>query len=363
MTSAPAPYQSLADHRVAPTSHRGLTYPLGGYAPGFGELHVIAPGVGWSRMPVPGSLKHINVWTLDDAGGTALVDTGMNTSLTRETWDGLLDGALAGKPVTRVFGTHLHPDHIGLAGWLCRRFDAPLWMTRSEYLLARLLVADVRDAPPPEVIERMCAAGWPEALIEAQQAQGWGRFAKAVSPLPEGHVRMRDGDRISIGARTWTVFVGSGHSPEHACLVDLDGKLMIAGDQVLPRITSNVSVTLTEPEADPLGEWLASIARFRAELPADLLVLPSHGEPFTGLHPRLDALAAGHAKQLDQLADHLRAEPRRVVDCFGVLFGRKIDDSIFGLASGEALAHLRHLEVTNRARRETRDGVWWFCAA
>lgn len=363
MSGRAAPDQSLADHRIAPTSHRGLTYPFGSSAPGFGELHEIAPGVGWSRMPVPFSLKHINVWTLDDGAGVALVDTGMSTSLTRETWDRLLGEGLGGRHVTRVFCTHLHPDHVGLAGWLCRRFGASLWMTRSEYLLARLLVADVRDAPPPEVIERMQLAGWPEALIEAQRAQGWGRFAKAVAPLPEGHVRMRDGDRIAIGGRDWTVFVGSGHSPEHACLVDLAGGLMIAGDQVLPRITSNVSVTLTEPEADPLGEWLASITRFRAELPADLLVLPSHGEPFTGLHARLDALAGGHAMQLDQLAAHIRAEPRRVVDCFGVLFGRRIDDSIFGLASGEALAHLRHLEVTGRAARETRDGHWWFSAA
>ena len=234
-------------------------------------------------------------------------------------------------------------------------------MTRTEYLLARLLVADVRDEPPPEAIERMRASGWPEELIEAQRARGWGWFAKAVSPMPEGHVRMRDGDRIAIGARTWTVVTGSGHSPEHACLVDFEGGLMIAGDQVLPRITSNVSATLIEPEADPLGEWLASIARFRTKLPADLLVLPAHGEPFTGLHARLDALAAGHRKQLDSLHAHLR-EPRRVVDCFGVLFARKIDESVFGLASGEALAHLRHLEVTGRARRDERDGVWWFSA-
>lgn len=362
MSAREAPDQSLADHRIAPSSYRGLTYPLGKFAPGFGELHPIASGVGWSRMPVPFSLEHINVWALDDGDGAALVDTGVNTSRTRDTWDALLGGALTGKPVTRVFVTHLHPDHVGLAGWLCRRFGVRLWMTRGEYLLARLLVADVRDAPPPEVTERMRLAGWPEHLIEAQQAAGWGRFAKAVAPLPEGHVRMRDGDRIAIGDRTWTVFVGSGHSPEHACFVDLDGGLMIAGDQVLPRITSNVSVTLTEPEADPLGEWLASIARFRAQLPADLLVLPAHGEPFTGLHGRLDALAQGHAKQLDQLEAHLRAEPRRVVDCFGVLFGRNIDDSIFGLASGEALAHLHHLERTGRARRETDAGHWWFSA-
>jgi glyoxylase-like metal-dependent hydrolase (beta-lactamase superfamily II) len=152
--------------------------------------------------------------------------------------------------------------------------------------------------------------------------------------------------------------IGSGHSPEHACLVDEAGKVMIAGDQVLPRITSNVSLSLSEPEADPLGEWLASIARLK-HLPDDLLVLPSHGEPFTGLHARLDALAEGHRGRLDALHEFL-SEPRRAVDCFGILFGRKIEDSSMGLATGEAMAHLRHLEVEGRARRENCEGVHWY---
>jgi glyoxylase-like metal-dependent hydrolase (beta-lactamase superfamily II) len=179
--------------------------------------------------------------------------------------------------------------------------------------------------------------------------------------VPLGIVRMQDGDVLPIGARTFRVVVGSGHSPEHACLVDEEGGVMIAGDQVLPRITSNVSLSLSEPEGDPLGDWLASIARLR-ELPADLLALPSHGEPFTGLHTRLDALAGGHARLLDALHRHL-AEPRRAVDCFRILFGRAIDDSVYGLATGESLAHLRRLEVEGRAVREVREGVYWFSAA
>jgi glyoxylase-like metal-dependent hydrolase (beta-lactamase superfamily II) len=179
-----------------------------------------------------------------------------------------------------------------------------------------------------------------------------------VSPVPVSMVRLQDGDNIVVGARTWRVVVGSGHSPEHACLVDDAGKLMIAGDQVLPRITSNVSLSLSEPEADPLGEWLASIARLKG-LSDELLVLPSHGEPFTGLHARLDALAEGHRGRLDALHDHL-SEPRRAVDCFSVLFGRAIGDNNIGLATGEAMAHLRHLEVEGRATREVRDGVFWY---
>ena len=360
---APAPDISLTEPE--PTSHRGLTYPWGRRSPEQGELIEIAPGIGWARLPVPGSLKHINVWALDDGEGVALVDTGLNLPVAREAWDALFAGPLQGRAVTRVICTHFHPDHIGLAGWLCERFGVRLWMTRGEWLFARMLTLDVRDTPPPEAAAYQRAAGWSEERIAGEEAKGWGRFAAAVSPVPVSIVRMQDGDVIPIGERNWRVVTGNGHSPEHACLVypgsgsgEGSGGLMIAGDQVLPRITSNVSLSLSEPEGDPLGDWLASIDKLKA-LDPDLLVLPSHGEPFTGLHARLDVLAKGHHGRLDALVKRL-AEPKRAVDCFPILFGRAIDDSVYGLATGEALAHLRHLEVTGRAKREIRDGVFWY---
>jgi len=344
-----------------PYSHKGLTYPLGRRGPGQGELIALAEGVGWARLPIPGSLRHINVWVLEDGDGVALVDTGLDIGPCREAWDALFEGPLAGRRITRVICTHFHPDHLGLAGWLTERFAVPLWMTRGEWLFGRMLSADVRDAPPPAALDHWRAAGWDEERIEAEAAKGWGRFASIVSPIPVSYVRMEEGDRLRLGSRDWRVLIGSGHCPEHACLVDDAGGLMIAGDQVLPRITSNVSVGLSEPEADPLGEWLASIEKLK-RLPDSLLVLPSHGEPFTGLHARLDALAHGHRDRLDALHARL-AEPRRAVDCFGTLFARQVDDSMLGLATGEALAHLRRLEVEGRAVREVRDGVHWYRAA
>jgi len=344
-----------------PYSHKGLTYPLGRTGPAAGEMIALAEGIGWTRSPVPGSLNHINLWVLDDGDGIALVDSGLNLPAARDAWEGLFAGPLAGRAVTRVICTHFHPDHLGLAGWLCERFGVRLWMTRGEWLFARMLTTDIRDAPPAEAVAYWRAAGWSEERIAEEAGKGWGRFAAMVSAVPVSMVRIQDGESLRIGDRSWRIVTGCGHSPEHACLVDDEGKVMIAGDQVLPRITSNVSLSLSEPEGDPLGDWLDSIAKLR-QLPDDLLVLPSHGEPFTGLHARLDALASGHRGRLDALHAHL-AEPRRALDCFITLFGRRIDDGSLGLATGEAMAHLRRLEVEGRAVREERDGAYWYRAS
>ena len=344
-----------------PTSHKGLTYPFGAAAPAIGDTLMVADGVRWVRLGVPGSLKHINCWLIDDDGGVALVDTGMNLDETRQTWKTLFKGGpLEGVRVTRVIGTHMHPDHIGLAGWMCAHHGCGLEMTRGEWLTARMLAADARDAVPDEMIAFWTGAGWDDEALERGRSRGWSGFRRIITPLPLGYKRLADGDLVTIGKRRWRVVTGSGHSPEHACLLDAERGLLIAGDQVLPRISSNVSLGVTEPEADPLGEWLASIRKLKG-LPADLLVLPSHGDAFMGLHTRLDALDREHRDRLDELEVFL-AEPRRAVDCFGRLFRRAIGPELLGMATGEALAHLRRLEVEGRVVRETVGGVWWWRA-
>jgi glyoxylase-like metal-dependent hydrolase (beta-lactamase superfamily II) len=349
---------SLVDHHNGPTSHKGLDYPFGDLTPEPGALVEVAPGVNWTRLLVPGPLKHINVWTVDDGegDGVAVVDTGLPLDSSKEAWRAIFDGPLAGRNVTRVIVTHLHPDHIGLAGWLTRKFGVRLWMTQAEYLSARMLAADARPEPPEDAVAMWRGAGWSGEQIATARASGWGFFAKAVHRLPDGYVRVKAGDRLG----PWRAVIGSGHSPEHLCLVDDARRVMIAGDQVLPRISSIVSLTSVEPDGDPLGEWLDSLARFKADLAPDLLVLPAHGAPFTGLHPRLDALIAGHHKQLDRLEERLREEPRRAIDCFSAMFARAIGPDLLGMATGETLAHLRYLELRGRVAREERAGVWWW---
>ena len=351
----------VPDRSFVATSHKGLTYPFGGAEPAAGDVMAVAPGIGWVRLHVPGPLKHVNCWLLDDIGGVALVDTGMNTTPARAAWKAVWKGPLAGVRVTKMIGTHYHPDHIGLAGWMHAKHGCPVVMTRGEWLTTQMLVADARDAVPDEVTAMRVAAGWDAAQIDHAAARGWSGFRQIVTALPLSFTRIKDGDTLRIGAVDWQIVVGSGHSPEHACLYDPVGKVLIAGDQVLPRISPNVSLGVTEPEADPLGEWFASIAKLK-RLPDDLLVLPGHGDPFTGLHARLDAMDREHRERLDELMVFL-AEPRRAIDCFGRLFRRAIGPDMLGMATGEAQAHLRRLVVEGRAVRTVEDGVWWYRAA
>lgn len=335
-----------------------LAYPLGNDGPAPGTVREVADGIGWLRIEVPGPLRHVNCWLLDTDDGVAIVDTAMDTPEARAAWQGAFAGALAGRAVEQVIGTHFHPDHIGLAGWLCERHSAGLWMTRGEWLTARVLDLGSRGPPPSAFVEFRRMAGWSERQFREVGSDGWTLFGDHCHPLPFGYRRIVEGQVLTIGRREWRVVTGCGHSPEHACLLEEEAGILISGDQVLPRISSNISLGPMEPDGDPLGDWLRSIAKLRT-LPADLLVLPGHGEPFTGLHVRLAALAAEHHQRLDDL-ERVLEEPRRAVDCFATLFSRPIGDDMLGMASGEALAHLRHLEVEGRARRETIDGVaWW----
>ena len=332
-----------------PQDLRGLHYPFGRWVPESGTMFEVAPGVHWTRMPLPFGLDHINLWVLDAGDGWAIVDTGVGMPRTRGFWETLFAGPMAGKPVTRVIVTHYHPDHIGLAGWLCKRWNVPLEIARTEYLLARTLMLDVRDAPPPEAVDFSIRAGWSQTAIAEMRQKPWGSFSKIISALPAGFKRIRDGDVLTIGARQWRIVTGRGHAPEHSCLVS--DNLMISGDQVLPRITSNVSVYPTEPFADPLGDWLESIETLR-HIDPGVLVLPAHNEPFTGLHVRLDQLADDHDDKLQKLLQFC-AEPRTAVDSFATLFRKPIGESDYGIATGEAVAHLHWLEERGKLRRMT----------
>lgn len=346
--------------RDSPELYKGLTYPWGREInPAPGQPEQIAEGVYWVRFAMPMSLDHINLWLLEDGDGWTVVDTCLNLNSARATWEQLFGSVMQGRPIIRVICTHLHPDHVGLAGWLTERFGAELWMSREEFLMCRAMVGDTGREVPAVALRFYQAAGYNDAQLALYKGK-FGNFGRAVYPLPDSFRRLVDLETITIGERYWQVIVGSGHSPEHVALYCPALKLLISGDQVLPRITPNVSVFPTEPSGDPLHEWLRSSARIREMLPDDVLVLPAHEAPFYGLHVRLSQLIEAHNRDLRSLFDYLD-QPRRAVDCFPPLFNRDIDQGSLGLATGETLAHLNCLLGRRRITRE-RDGqgVDWY---
>jgi glyoxylase-like metal-dependent hydrolase (beta-lactamase superfamily II) len=269
-------------------------------------------------------------------------------------WRAIFEANLAGRPVKRVICTHMHPDHMGLAGWITRKFDAELWMSRLEYITGRMLVADTGREAPEEGVKFYRAAGWDEDALDSYKVR-FGGFGKAVSRMPDAYHRVCDGDVIEIGGRDWRVITGNGHSPEHVCLWQQELKLFISGDQVLPRISSNVSVFPTEPEGDPLADWINSCHKLLDAVPGDVLTLPAHNEPFQGVHDRLQNLIDGHEKALSRVMKRLHESPKRSIDLFGALFARKIGGDLLGMATGEAIAHTNCLVGRGLAKRVLDD--------
>ena len=336
--------------------------PLEAPAVGDGTAAAVSAGVFWLRMPMAGSIEAINLWALEDGDGWTIVDTGLRNPETAAAWRQAFTSALDNRPVRRIIVTHLHPDHSGMAGWLAQKQPARLWMTRLEYLTLRVLASYTGQEAPEEAIHFYRAVGWDEDALDHYRAR-FGDFGKALYPLPDSFHALEDAQRLLIGGREWIVVVGSGHSPEHALLYCPSAKLLISGDQVLPEISSNVSVHPLEPEADPLTDWLKTLSAIRERVPDDVLVLPAHGKPFHGLHARIDALIEGHEAGLKRLLGVL-ASPKRAVDVFPALFKREINKGLLSLATGESLAHLACLRARNLAVDEIDSaGIRWWRAA
>lgn len=335
---------------------RAIRYPVE-VPPGIGEAVEIAEGVLWLRLPLPMVLDHVNVFALDEGDGWTLIDTGVGTKACREAMEAALAGPLAGKPVRRVLVTHHHPDHIGLAGWFIER-GAELLTTRTSYLMARMLALDVQERPSEEALEFYRSAGMAIDLLKARSDERPFNFADVIAPLPLGFSRIAEGDDLTLGGRCWRVRVGHGHAPEHATLWSQDDELILGGDQLLPSISPNLGVYPTEPDADPVGDWLTSCRAFQPLAAPRHFVLPGHKLPYFGLPTRLDQLIENHVSALERLEDFL-GEPATAAECFLTIFKREIRGSEYGLALVEAVAHCQHLWHRGRVARSRReDGAW-----
>lgn len=330
-----------------------------GPEPGTGDASAVevAPGVLWLRMPIE-LIPHINIWLLADGDGWTVVDCGTFNPDAVAAWEKAAAVLLDGKPVKRVIATHCHPDHCGMAGWIENRFGAELWMTRLEYQTALLSAAECEGKPPQNWVDFYRSAGWSDDAL-TYYIEEFGLFRRLTHPLPASYRRMTGGERLTVGGRTWEIVIGAGHSPEHASLYCTTLNLLISGDQILPKISSNVAVLPREPDANPLAEWLESLPRIADMLPADVMTLPAHGPIFHGLRSRAHTIVADHLKRLEAVRERLGdGDALTAAEFFPTLFRRPIVRENIRMATGEALAHLNYLWHRGEVHREKgSDGI------
>jgi glyoxylase-like metal-dependent hydrolase (beta-lactamase superfamily II) len=351
-----------------------LHYPFGDTLPAPGQALELAPGVRWLRMGLPFALDHINLWLLEDrldgVDGWTIVDCGITSDATREAWEQVFANELQGKPVLRVIATHMHPDHIGLAHWLTERWQCRLWISATDYNGARLASQSTTGFGGERAAAFFASHGLtdPEAIAKVRARANY--YAGMVPEVPASYRRLMDGMTVSIGGRAWRCIAGYGHAPEHMALAweepdrapKAPAGLLISGDMVLPRISTNVSVYDLEPESDALSLYLDSLTRYEA-LAGDTLVLPSHGKPFTGLHARIRQLREHHDARLADVVAACAERACHAADLLPVLFKRKLDLHQTTFAMGEALAHLHTLWYRGQLfRQRGDDGVWRFAA-
>lgn len=346
-----------------------LSYPWADALPEPGRAMSVADGVQWLRMPLPFALDHINLWLLRDEidarPGWTVVDTGVARDEVRALWEEIFEHALDGMPVLRVIVTHMHPDHVGLAQWLCERWQAPLWMTMTDYVVARMWSQPLTEAsgasgPTGETaVRHFMRHGLADPHAQEQIRARSDYYSRLVPGMPDSFHRMMHDERLSIGGRDWRIIVGYGHAPEHASLVCEPLGVLISGDMVLPRISTNISVFDLEPEANPLPLYLNSLNTYDA-LAQSTLVLPSHGRPFRGLHERITQQHTHHAERLAEVMAAC-AKPSSAMDIIPVLFRRELDMHQLGFAMGEAIAHLHALYFEGQLRRTVdAQGVYRF---
>jgi glyoxylase-like metal-dependent hydrolase (beta-lactamase superfamily II) len=311
--------------------------------PASGEMREVAEGVFWLRATLPFRLDHVNLYLIEDGPGFALFDAGIDDAPTRAMWEDLFAGPLNGKPLTRVISSHCHPDHIGLAGWLCERFGVELETTQTEYLDALRYRLDPGALASAHYRNFYLSHGLGAAETDLLLNRGL-HYLKMVAELPRTFRRLMAGETMLIGRRRFEVVTGAGHSAEQAMLSCREGGFVLCADQVLAKISPNISVETIDPNGDPLGAYLRSLAQLKQVLPPETLALPGHNLPFVGLHERIDELTQHHRSRLDAVLRAAEGGDLSTLALVPVVFGRVIDDPHqMSFAFGETLAHVNYL--------------------
>lgn len=310
--------------------------------PAYGDVTEVADGLLWLRIPLPYLLDHVNIYLVQDGDSWVVIDTGIQTDEAIAVWQQLFDGPLKGFCISRVIATHFHPDHIGLAGWMCERFNAPLLTSFSTYMGSQVISLAPEKNSLRQFFDFYISHGMTEEGAGIVAIQG-NEYLQCVSDLPSTFLRLMMPDTLEIGNRSFRVLSGDGHAPEQIMLYCAEEKLLFAADQVIEKISPNVSVYAGEPKGDPLGHFLRSLRLLRNEIPDDVLVLPGHRRPFYGLQLRCKELEAHHEIRCDLIRSACAKAPQSVADLVPVLFPRQLDPHQMSFAFTETLAHVNRL--------------------
>ena len=330
-----------------------LSFPFA-TPPDPGQSIEVAQGILWLRLALPFRLDHVNIYLVEDGPGYAVIDTGIGDAATQAVWETLLAGLLRSRPVTRIIATHCHPDHVGMAGWLCERTGAPLLMSQTEYLTGLNIHLDP-GALNAEPYRSFYLGQGLDADVTASLLTLGHRYLRMVTGLPRIFRRLIAGETLRLGGRDFGVMSGGGHSPEQVMLHCAADRLLLCADQVLARISPNISVQAMDPQGDPLGIFLRSLADLRRRIPAGTLVLPGHNLPFIGLHSRVDELAAHHEARCAAIFEACGTRAHTAAELLPVVFRRPIDDPHqMAFAFSEALAHVNLM--VREGRLHAADG-------
>lgn len=317
-----------------------LTFPFA-EPPAHGAFRPVADGVLWLRLPLPYRLDHVNIYLIEEDGGFAALDSGLGDARSKALWQAAVQ-ALAPHRLTRLIVTHYHPDHVGLAAWLCAEYGLELTMPRPEYLFSLALQYAPGDLGAEMHRPYYLRHGLDAETTDIVLSRGH-EYLRRTTGVPTTYHRVQHGDELRFGGRATDVLTGGGHALEQAMLVDRANRLFFAADQVIARISPNVSVHAMEPEADALGIYLRSLASIRASVSDDVLVLPGHGLPFRGLHARVDELTEHHASRCALIAAACRVRPLSAAELIPHVFDRVLDPHQTSFAFGEILAHVNYM--------------------
>ncbi|TFD47929.1 MBL fold metallo-hydrolase [Cryobacterium sp. Hh11] len=323
-----------------------------------GELTPIAPGIAWGRLPLHYAPHHVNIYVLDDGDGWLVVDTGVDSTASRESWLALISGPLSSKPITRILVTHWHNDHLGMAGWLARRTGATLLISDEEHQRGASQADQTRHARDARERRYLLAHGAALPVLDRWLAEGFQNMSM-ISPLPETYIPIGPRDPVRVGKRTFQILPLSGHSPLASGLHCSEDHIFICGDQLSDRLVPPVAVMSDQPDANPYAGFIASMDLIRRSIPEDTLILPGHEEPFRGVAAALARQATKHTEVCNRLLKAAH-EPQSARELVSQLSRSDPGSTWFGFVVSRVVAYAHLLLAWGHLSRVVTDGRIYF---